>query len=84
MAVCFLSYSECYRPVMETVRRLLETLEFQVDVFDGPDLGDGRIYYGRVWDVLYEMESILLSIHFPRKTTIRSKRELAYSMPPAR
>jgi hypothetical protein len=39
MAVCFLSYSECYRPVMETVRRLLETLEFQVDVFDGPDLG---------------------------------------------
>ena len=23
---------------METIRRLLETLEFQVDVFDGPDL----------------------------------------------
>ena len=26
------------------------------------------------------MESILLSIHFPRKTTIRSKRALAYSI----
>jgi hypothetical protein len=38
MALCFLSYSESYRPVMETMRRLLETLEFQVDVFDGPDL----------------------------------------------
>jgi hypothetical protein len=41
---------------------------------------DGRIYYGRVWDVLYEMESILLSIHFPRRRTIRSKRALAYSI----
>jgi hypothetical protein len=38
MAKCFLSYSEAYRPVMETIRRLLDTLEFQVDVFDGPDL----------------------------------------------
>ena len=38
MAKCFLSYSAPYRPVMETVRRLLESLEFQVDVFDGPDL----------------------------------------------
>jgi hypothetical protein len=38
MAKCFLSYSDAYRPVMETIRRLLETLEFQVDVFDGPDL----------------------------------------------
>lgn len=38
MATCFLSYSESYRPVMETIRNLLVTLEFQVDVFDGPDL----------------------------------------------
>jgi hypothetical protein len=38
MAKCFLSYSEAYRPIMETIRRLLETLEFHVDVFDGPDL----------------------------------------------
>ncbi|RPI47277.1 MAG: hypothetical protein EHM59_04990 [Betaproteobacteria bacterium] len=38
MATCFLSYSEAYRPVMETLRHLLVTLEFQVDVFDGPDL----------------------------------------------
>jgi hypothetical protein len=38
MARCFLSYSEAYRPVMEVIRRLLEVLEFQVDVFDGPDL----------------------------------------------
>jgi hypothetical protein len=37
MSSCFLSCSESYRPVMETIRRLLETLEFQVDVFDGPD-----------------------------------------------
>ena len=41
---------------------------------------DGRIYYGRLRDVLSEMESILLSIHFPRKTTIRSKRASAYSI----
>ncbi len=38
MAKCFLSYSEAYRPVMEIIRRLLEALEFQVDIFDGPDL----------------------------------------------
>ncbi len=38
MSTCFLSYSESYRPVMETIRRLLETLGFSVDVFDGPDL----------------------------------------------
>jgi hypothetical protein len=38
MARCFVSYSESYRPLMELVKRLLETLEFQVDVSDGPDL----------------------------------------------
>jgi hypothetical protein len=38
MVRCFLSYSESYRPIMETVRRLLEILEFQVEVFDGPDI----------------------------------------------
>lgn len=38
MSTCFLSYSESYRPIMEVMRRLLETMEFQVDVFDGPDL----------------------------------------------
>jgi hypothetical protein len=38
MAKCFLSYSNAYRPLMETIRRLLECLEFHVDVFDGPDL----------------------------------------------
>jgi hypothetical protein len=36
--LCFLSYSEAYRPIMETIRHLLEVLEFRVDVFDGPDL----------------------------------------------
>lgn len=38
MAKCFLSYSHSYRDVMEAIRGLLETLEFQVDVFDGPDI----------------------------------------------
>lgn|GEM_PF-4184769 len=38
MAKCFLSYSNSYRDVMQVIHRLLETLEFQVDVFDGPDL----------------------------------------------
>ena len=38
MAKCFLSYSHSYRDAMQAIRRLLETLEFQVDVFDGPDL----------------------------------------------
>jgi len=28
MVSCFLSYSESYRSIMETVRRLLEILEF--------------------------------------------------------
>lgn len=37
MAKAFLSFSHSYQPVMETVRRTLEALEFQVDVFDGPD-----------------------------------------------
>jgi len=40
MATCFLSYSGAYKPLMETVRRLLETLDFKVDVFDGPDLDE--------------------------------------------
>ena len=42
---------------------------------------DGRVYYGRVWDVLYEMDSIKVSMHFPRKVTIRSKRVLALTLP---
>jgi hypothetical protein len=41
---------------------------------------DGRAYYGRVWDVLYEMDSIKIAIHFPRKVTIRSKRALAVTL----
>lgn len=40
---------------------------------------DGKAYYGRVWDVLYEMESIQVAIHFPRKVTIRSKRAAAFA-----
>lgn len=42
---------------------------------------DGKAYYGRVWDVLYEMESIQVAIHFPRKVTIRSKRAAAFALP---
>ena len=48
---------------------------------------DGRVYYGRVWDVLYEMDSIKVAMHFPRKShtgavvTIRSKRALALTLP---
>ena len=42
---------------------------------------DGRAYYGRVRDVLYEMDSIKVSLHFPRKVTIRSKRALALTLP---
>lgn len=41
---------------------------------------DGRAYYGRVWDVLYEMDSIKIAIHFHRKVTIRSKRALAVTL----
>jgi hypothetical protein len=47
-----------------------------------PDLYkvDGRIYYGDVWSVLYDMESIELAIHFPRKVVLASKRALVFSM----
>jgi hypothetical protein len=38
MLRCFLSYNGSYKPTMEIIRRLLETLEFQVDVSDSPDL----------------------------------------------
>jgi hypothetical protein len=41
---------------------------------------DGRPYYGRVWDVRYEMESIQVAIHFPRRVSIRSKRALAVEL----
>lgn len=34
---CFISYCEAYRPAMERVKHLLEMLEFEVSVFDGPD-----------------------------------------------
>lgn len=41
---------------------------------------DGRIYYGDVYDVLYDMEMIVVAIHFPRRVTLRSKRAFAFSM----
>jgi len=34
-----------------------------------------------VWGVLYEMDSIKVSMHFPRKVAIRSKRALALTLP---
>lgn len=38
MTTCFRSYSYSYRQAMEWVRNLLEVLDFEVSVFDSPDL----------------------------------------------
>ncbi|MCX6901900.1 MAG: hypothetical protein NTW03_00150 [Verrucomicrobia bacterium] len=45
-----------------------------------PDLYkvDGRTYYGYVYDVRFEMESISLAIHFPRRVQIRSYRAVVF------
>lgn len=40
---------------------------------------DGKIYYGDVYDVFYEMEAITLAIHIPRRYPIKSIRALALS-----
>jgi len=40
---------------------------------------DGRIYYGDTYDVLYDMDTITVAIHFPRKVILRSKRAFAFS-----
>jgi len=38
MPKCFLSYGSAYRHLVEPVRRLLQVLEFEVDLSDEPDL----------------------------------------------
>ncbi len=38
---------------------------------------DGRLYYGDVWDVLYEMDSIALFFHFPWRVKLSGYRAIA-------
>jgi hypothetical protein len=38
---------------------------------------DGRLYYGDVWDVLHEMDSVALVFHFPWKVKLAGYRALA-------
>lgn len=38
---------------------------------------DGRLYYGDVWDVLHEMDNVVLAFHFPWKVRLVGHRALA-------
>jgi hypothetical protein len=41
---------------------------------------DGKVYYGDVYDVMFEMDSITVAIHFPRSCSIKAVRALAFSL----